>query len=322
MAYNQKQGDYPYLTLPDKLELSKPFPYFFYEQSNGDYPCLTKIPNLIGISQPTPFILYSQNISINNGYPYFNHLPKMLGVPIREEASGMYEFEIVLSDEIQTIEIDDISYTNLGGLKKHKDNINSEITKLNDTISTIPITKTIDEYAEEYNSITNGNIDYKKRDWFVTDKQMWERQWVDFPRGEKTSVYKQRFTFKNSSGEDHYVIDISPIISQDSIYTPLQLNIYSEVLRIVCENDGTIEDILEEDFKNLIVHIYDGIPEFDDNEKTEIDRQLDTIESEHMTLVELQYNKDILEQTSSQIESLENGKYAENNYTLIIEEEW
>lgn len=288
MAWLQIRGNVPYQEWHD-INLEKTYPNLLWLQKRGEVP-----------------------------YRGWAKFP----IIVKEEASGIYEFEIVLSDEIQTIEIDDISYTNLGGLKKHKNNINSEITKLNDTISTIPITKTIDEYAEEYNSITNGNLDFTKRNWFVTDKQMWERQWVDFPKGEKTSTYKQRFTFKNSSGEDHYVIDISPIISQDSIYTPLQLNIYSEVLRIVCENDGTIEDILEEDFKNIIVHIYDGIPEFDDKGKTEIDRQLDTIESEHMTLVELQYNKDILEQTSSQIESLENGKYAENNYTLIIEEEW
>lgn len=313
---------YPYLDIYALIDCKiNPEPDYFFKIYN-EYPIL-ELPKLIPSTIfPTPAFFFLLDRKVNKGYPYLIDIPKILAASIKEEASGIYEFEIVLSDESQIIEIDDISYTNLGGLKKHKDNINSGITKLNDTISTIPITKTIDEYAEEYNSITNGNIDFTKRNWFVTDKQMWERQWVDFPEGEKTSVYKQRFTFKNSSGEDHYVIDISPIISQDSIYTPLQLNIYSEVLRIVCENDGTIEDILKEDFKNLIVHIYDGIPEFDDNGKTEIDRQLDTIESEHMTLVELQYNKDILEHTSSQIESLENGKYAENNYTLIIEEEW
>lgn len=314
MAWKQKRGNLPYQEWQD-IDLTKSYPDLLWKQISGNLPY--KEWHDINLEKTYPNLLWLQK---RGEVPYKGWAK--FPVIVKEEASGIYEFEIVLSDEIQTIEIDDISYTNLGGLKKHKDNINSEIIKLNDTISTIPITKTIDEYAEEYNSITNGNIDFTKRNWFVTDKQMWERQWVDFPKGEKTSVYKQRFTFKNSSGEDHYVIDISPIISQDSIYTPLQLNIYSEVLRIVCENDGTIEDILEEDFKNLIVHIYDGIPEFDDNGKTEIDRQLDTIESEHMTLVELQYNKDILEQTSSQIEALENGKYAENNYTLIIEEEW
>lgn len=314
MAWKQKRGSLPYQEWQD-VDLTKTYPDLLWKQISGNLPY--KEWHDINLEKTYPNLLWLQK---RGEVPYKGWAK--FPVIVKEEASGIYEFEIVLSDETQTIEIDDISYTNLGGLKKHKDNINSEITKLNDTISTIPITKTIDEYAEEYNSITNGNLDFTKRNWFVTDKQMWERQWVDFPKGEKTSVYKQRFTFKNSSGEDHYVIDISPILSQDSIYTPLQLNIYSEVLRIVCENDGTIEDILEEDFKNLIVHIYDGIPEFDDNGKTEIDRQLDTIESEHMTLVELQYNKDILEQTSSQIEALENGKYAENNYTLIIEEEW
>ena len=314
MAWKQKRGSLPYQEWQD-VDLTKTYPDLLWKQKSGDLPY--KEWHDINLEKTYPNLLWLQK---RGEVPYKGWAK--FPVIVKEEASGIYKFEIVLSDEIQTIEIDDISYTNLGGLKKHKNNISSEITKLNDTISTIPITKTIDEYAEEYNSITNGNIDFTKRNWFVTDKQMWERQWVDFPKGEKTSVYKQRFTFKNSSGEDHYVIDISPIINQDSIYTPLQLNIYSEVLRIVCENDGTTEDILEEDFKNLIVHIYDGIPEFDDNGKTEIDRQLDTIESEHMTLVELQYNKDVFEQTSSQIEALENGKYAENNYTLIIEEEW
>lgn len=314
MAWKQKRGSLPYQEWQD-VDLTKTYPDLLWKQKSGDLPY--KEWQDINLEKTYPDLLWLQK----RGYMPYKGWAKF-PVIVKEEASGIYEFEIVLSDESQIIEIDDISYTNLGGLKKHKDNINSEITKLNDTISTIPITKTIDEYAEEYNYITNGNLDFTKRNWFVTGKQMWERQWVGFPKGEKTSVYKQRFTFKNSSGEDHYVIDISPIISQNSIYTPLQLNIYSEVLRIVCENDGTIEDILEEDFKNIIVHIYDGIPEFDDKGKTEIDRQLDTIESEHMTLVELQYNKDILEQTSSQIETLENGKYAENNYTLIIEEEW
>ena len=218
--------------------------------------------------------------------------------------------------------IDDISYTNLNGLKKHKENVSNDISNLNNIISSIPITKTTEEYADEYNAIVNGNVDYRKRNWFVTDTQMWEREWSDFPAGEKTSVYKQRFTFKNSTGEDHYVIDITPIIGQDSIYTPLQLSIYTGVIRIICEKDGTIEDILDEDFKNLIVHIYDGIPEYDENGKTEIDRQLESIENEHMILVELDYNKDILEQTTLEIEALENGRYAERKHTLIIEEEW
>ena len=79
---------------------------------------------------------------------------------------------------------------------------------------------------------------------------------------------------------------------------------------------------MDEDFKNLIVHIYDGIPEYDENGKTEIDRQLESIENEHMILVELDYNKDILEQTTLEIETLENGRYAERKHTLIIEEAW
>ena len=241
---------------------------------------------------------------------------------VKEELSGISEFEIVLYDEPQTIVIDDISYTNLNGLKKHKENVSNDISNLNNMISSIPITKTTEEYADEYNAIVNGNVDYRQRNWFVTDTQMWERGWSDFPAGEKTSVYKQRFTFKNSAGEEHYVIDITPIIGQDSIYTPLQLSIYTEVIRIVCEKDGTIEDILDEDFKNLIVHIYNGIPEYDENGKTEIDRQLESIENEHMILVELDYNKDILEQTTLEIETLENGRYAERKHTLIIEEEW
>lgn len=106
MAYNQKQGSYPYIDLPDKVELSKPFPYFFYEQINGEYPSLANMPNLIEISQPIPFVLYLQNPEINNGYPYFSHLPKMLEVPVREEASGTHEFSIILTDNNHVIKLD------------------------------------------------------------------------------------------------------------------------------------------------------------------------------------------------------------------------
>lgn len=110
MAYNQKQGSYPYLELPDKVELSEPFPYFFYNQINDSYPILANMPGLIEISQPVPFILYSQNSKINNGYPYFSHLPKILEVPIREEASGTHEFKIILTDNNSTIEVDKYDY--------------------------------------------------------------------------------------------------------------------------------------------------------------------------------------------------------------------
>ena len=288
MAWKQKRGSLPYQEWQD-IDLTKTYPDLLWKQKSGDLP-----------------------------YKEWAKFP----IIVKEELSGISEFEIILYDESQTIVIDDISYTNLNGLKKHKENVSNDISNLNNMISSIPITKTTEEYADEYNAIVNGNVDYRKRNWFVTDSQMWERGWSDFPAGEKTSVYKQRFTFKNSIGEDHYVIDITPIIGQDSIYTPLQLSIYTEVIRIVCEKDGTIEDILDEDFKNLIVHIYDGIPEYDENGKTEIDKQLESIENEHMILVELDYNKDILEQTTLEIETLENGRYAERKHTLIIEEEW
>ena len=288
MAWKQKSGDLPYKEWQD-INLEKTYPDLLWLQKRGYMP-----------------------------YKGWAKFP----IIVKEELSGISEFEIILYDEPQTIAIDDISYTNLNGLKKHKENVSNDISNLNNMISSIPITKTTEEYADEYNAIVNGNVDYRKRNWFVTNTQMWERGWSDFPAGEKTSVYKQRFTFKNSTGEDHYVIDITPIIGQDSIYTPLQLSIYTEVIRIVCEKDGTIEDILDEDFKNLIVHIYDGIPEYDENGKTEIDRQLESIENEHMILVELDYNKDILEQTTLEIETLENGRYAERKHTLIIEEEW
>ena len=288
MAWKQKRGSLPYQEWQN-IDLTKTYPDLLWKQKSGDLP-----------------------------YKEWAKFP----IIVKEELSGISEFEIILYDEPQILVIDDISYTNLNGLKKHRENVSNDISNLNNMISSIPITKTTEEYADEYNAIVNGNVDYRKRNWFVTDTQMWERGWSDFPAGEKTSVYKQRFTFKNSTGEDHYVIDITPIIRQDSIYTPLQLSIYTEVIRIVCEKDGTIEDILDEDFKNLIVHIYDGIPEYDENGKTEIDRQLESIENEHMILVELDYNKDILEQTTLEIETLENGRYAERKHTLIIEEEW
>ena len=288
MTWKQKRGSLPYQEWQD-IDLTKTYPDLLWKQKSGDLP-----------------------------YKEWAKFP----IIVKEELSGISEFEIILYDEPQTLVIDDISYTNLNGLKKHRENVSNDISNLNNMISSIPITKTTEEYADEYNAIVNGNVDYRKRNWFVMDTQMWERGWSDFPAGEKTSVYKQRFTFKNSTGEDYYVIDITPIIKQDSIYTPLQLSIYTEVIRIICEKDGTIEDILDEDFKNLIVHVYDGIPEYDENGKTEIDRQLESIENEHMVLVELDYNKDILERTTSEIETLENGRYAERKHTLIIEEEW
>ena len=288
MAWKQKRGSLPYQEWQN-IDLTKTYPDLLWKQKSGDLP-----------------------------YKEWAKFP----IIVKEELSGISEFEIILYDEPQILVIDDISYTNLNGLKKHRENVSNDISNLNNMISSIPITKTTEEYADEYNAIVNGNVDYRKRNWFVTDTQMWERGWSNFTDREKTSVYKQRFTFKNSTGEDHYVIDITPIIGQDSIYTPLQLSIYTEVIRIVCEKDGTIEDILDEDFKNLIVHIYDGIPEYDENGKTEIDRQLESIENEHMILVELDYNKDILEQTTLEIETLENGRYAERKHTLIIEEEW
>lgn len=314
MAWKQKRGSLPYQGWQD-IDLTKTYPDLLWKQKSGDLPY--KEWQDINLEKTYPDLLWLQK----RGYMPYKGWAKF-PIIVKEELSGISEFEIILYDEPQTLVIDDISYTNLNGLKKHRENVSNDISNLNNIISSIPITKTTEEYADEYNAIVNGNVDYKKRNWFVTDTQMWEREWSNFPAGGKTSVYKQRFTFKNSTGEDHYVIDITPIIGQDSIYTPLQLSIYIEVIRIVCEKDGTIEDILDEDFKNLIVHIYDGIPEYDENGKTEIDRQLESIENEHMILVELDYNKDILEQTTLEIETLENGRYAERKHTLIIEEEW
>lgn len=117
MAWKQKRGSLPYQEWQD-IDLTKTYPDLLWKQKFGDLP-----------------------------YKGWAKFP----IIVKEELSGISEFEIILYDEPQTLVIDDISYTNLNGLKRHKENVSNDISNLNNMISSIPITKTTEEYADELN---------------------------------------------------------------------------------------------------------------------------------------------------------------------------
>lgn len=199
--------------------------------------------------------------------------------------------KVVLDDYKQKVIMKDLTYTNVGcamdELIWEKSDLEAEIAEFEYLIKTIPVEKTLREYARMYNAITNGNLDYTRRNYFITADKMWDRGWMFFPADGKATTYYQNYTFNNYRGVPYWVIEISPILSQNNIYTPSQLEIYKERFRDICESeDATIEDILEEDIYNIIGHIYEGIPERDKNGLTEIDRQLEPIKENHMILME------------------------------------
>lgn len=117
MAWKQKRGSLPYQEWQG-IDLTKTYPDLLWLQKRGYMP-----------------------------YKGWAKFP----IIVKEELSGISEFEIILYDEPQMIVIDDISYTNLNGLKKHKENVSNDISNLNNMISSIPITKTTEEYADELN---------------------------------------------------------------------------------------------------------------------------------------------------------------------------
>ena len=143
MAWKQKRGSLPYQEWQD-IDLTKTYPDLLWKQKSGDLPY--KEWQDINLEKTYPDLLWLQK----RGYMPYKGWAKF-PIIVKEELSGISEFEIILYDEPQTIVIDDISYTNLNGLKKHRENVSNDISNLNNMISSIPITKTTEEYADELN---------------------------------------------------------------------------------------------------------------------------------------------------------------------------
>lgn len=66
---------YPYIEgLPDKLELSPPYPYTMMTQKSGEYPKLTMLPASTPLRAPFPYTLMT---APKGEYPRYSELPQI-----------------------------------------------------------------------------------------------------------------------------------------------------------------------------------------------------------------------------------------------------
>lgn len=99
----------------------------------------------------------------------------------------------------------------------------------------------MDDAAEHYNALINGNLDYRNRP-VVSAEQMWAAGWNDFD-GDYATTYSSALT------EGNFTISITPILDNGEILSPEALDEYIRNLA----TDGSAEELLASDPLKLII---------------------------------------------------------------------
>lgn len=144
------------------------------------------------------------------------------------------------------------------------------ITEIKKTITKI----NIDNFADKYNELVNGNVDYHKRP-FISPEYMRKSGWEDFD-GDVATTFDVDYTVGDSSGKE-YMIKVTPILDNGEVLSPEELDEYvDEVL-------NGADDILSSDKDNLVINI---APYVSDDQFSELDERLGDIKNNHWELVQ------------------------------------
>lgn len=195
-------------------------------------------------------------------------------------------------------------------LLQYEEDLNAEIAEFEELIETIPIDKTLDEYADMYNEVVNGNIDYHDRNFFIESEVMHEAGWDNFPDDSRATTFYQIMIFQTHPWE----IAFSPIVNKNTILSPEELGDYVESFNTICDDpNATLEDILEADTLGIIGYVYDYIPQ-----GNPIEDELADIKEAHMILMEYDYSLSELEKTQEEITKLENANRSGYYQTVTV----
>ncbi len=133
----------------------------------------------------------------------------------------------------------------------------------------------VTKYAEQYNSLVNGNVDYAKRP-LISSEEM-RKVWPEFNDGDFATTYSQGYTI--GKGTNIYTIDLTPIRENGTILSQEELDKYHLTLL----TDNGIDGVLASDKANLIIHIQEG--DYDAEYWEALQSQLDVIKDKHLEAV-------------------------------------
>ncbi|MBO5970225.1 MAG: hypothetical protein J6S14_17230 [Clostridia bacterium] len=108
--------------------------------------------------------------------------------------------------------------------------------------------------ADQYNELTNGNVDYHNRP-VVSAEKMWAAGWKEFAASEQATTYTQGYDIVDSQGIP-YTIDITPILENGEVLSGDALWQYIE--EAFNGKFNGVEDLLRLDDQKLIVHVEQG----------------------------------------------------------------
>jgi len=129
-------------------------------------------------------------------------------------------------------------------------------------------------WADRWNEITNGNVDYNKRP-LVSPEKMKEA-FPDF-EGEIATTYTQYFSI--GEGEATYTIDITPILEDGTVLNQESLEEYVDKL----VTDNGIEGLLASDDLNLVVNVVPG--DYDEAYWDKYQSKLNAAKNTHWELI-------------------------------------
>ena len=102
--------------------------------------------------------------------------------------------------------------------------------------------------GEQYNNVTNGNIDYNKRT-AIYGGEMTKNGWGNFYPDELITTFDSDYETANSK----FTVKITPILDDGTILSPEALAEYVEGL-----NEDSLEALLASDTKGIVIHALEG----------------------------------------------------------------
>ena len=163
-------------------------------------------------------------------------------------------------------------YTNqFNTVTKDQFDIANEASKNVDTV-----TAKMQQLADAYNNLVNGNLDYSKRK-FVSPLDMIAAGWKDF-NGDVATTFSQGETI--GEGKNTFTISITPILEDGTVLSPDALRRYIDNLI----TDSGIDGLLASDSHNLIIDVQQG--EYDENYWLPLEDKLDEIKQKHTELAQ------------------------------------
>ena len=232
--------------------------------------------------------LQEGSLGINDVIDLLQQFPE-LATYVDLTADGFGDLEQGLRDLIKASPDDLIEY--LQEFKETKDlteEQKSQIDNLCAALSYLPIDAVkdvTDEFgrlaeqikaaADEYNNLTNGNVDYNKRP-IVPSSDM-RKVYPDYD-GDYATTYSQYHTI----GEEGvlYTIDITPILEDGTVLSQEALDEY--VSNLITDNG--VAGVLASDTSNLIINIQPG--DYDEEYWSAYQETLGEVKNRHMELVE------------------------------------